>query len=112
MDSNNSGSNSQLKDFLYGSAVYATLAAIAVGMIVITDAEIGPVYVFIGALVAGVFLVVHHFLQTHPRVQRVYDIAFFLSMFVLTTRDITGKLAIVVGACISTIVVSYWLHMY
>lgn len=97
-------------DSIYGAALYVVLAVIAFGIILFTDAVISPAYVITGAIVGGVVLTIR-FVLNRPLLW-VYDIVVFLLMFAFATQEITGKLAMVIGLCISTIGVSYFLHHY
>ncbi|SFS52209.1 hypothetical protein SAMN04488556_1293 [Halostagnicola kamekurae] len=109
VDSEKSKSNSKTSNFTYGLVLYLVLGASSLGMILFTEAEISLTYVLIGALAGSVYIIIHHFLSSHSLFQRAYEIVVFLSIIVLVTQDVTGKLAMVVGVCIATIVVSYWL---
>jgi len=112
MNSKNSESDFELINLLYGSALYVVLGVVAIGIIVFTGAEFSLTYVLTGALGGGLLLLVRHVLRARPLLQRVYDIVVFVSLFALATQEITGKLAMVVGICLSTVVISHFLHRY
>lgn len=111
-DLNNDRSKSGMRNFIYRSVFYVVLTVISLLMMIFTDAVISPAYVLTGAIVGGVALTIRFVLNTRPLGQRVYDIAVFILGFAFATQEITGKLAIVVGFCLSMIITSYFLYYW
>lgn len=101
-----------INNFIKYSSFYFIIAIISLGLIIIIDAVITPTYVFGGFIGATVLLGIYHLLNAYPPVQKTFGIVVHISIFILAIQEITGKLAMLVGICIATIVMAYWLKLY
>lgn len=112
IDSDGGGTPSEIDGFVNYYLFYFVIAIISLGLIWSTDAVIVSTYVFAGFIGAMVLLGIYHFLMPYPLVQNTYGIVIHISIFILAIHEITGKLSILMGLCIGTIVMAYWLKSY
>lgn len=102
----------EIDDFAKYYLFYCIIAITSLGLIWATDAVIMSTYVFAGFIGAMVLLGIYHFLMAYPFVQNTYGIVIHISILILAIQEITGKLSLLMGLCIGTIVTAYWLKPY
>ncbi|WP_248910929.1 hypothetical protein [Halocatena marina] len=112
IDSDRGGPSPEIDGFFKYYLFYFVIAIISVGLIWATDAVIMFTYVFVGFIGAMALLGIYHFLMAYPLVQNTYGIVIHISILILSTQEITGKLSMLMGLCIGTIVMAYWLKPY
>lgn len=112
MTSRNGVSNSEMRSFVYGSALYVTLAAIGVVAILFTEAAISLQYVFTGAFAGSLVISGRYVLDEHSLLQRLFDFVIVILLYIFVLQEVTGTLAMFVGAFLSMVITSYLMHFY